>query len=288
MGTLEIHRRHGPAFQKEDLKLLALAADKAAQAVELHRLKLRRLDEDRLAAIGQMLSSVLHDLKAPMTIISGYAQMMASMEDATARKEFGGHILKQFDIMNAMIHEVMAYARGETSILVRKHTVHQFISDLTPHLEEILGPHVALNIDLQYRKKACFDSVKLQRLVTNIARNARQAMPQGGTFTLAISRKAHSLVVALKDTGRGIDKGIRNKLFDPFVTTRSTQGGTGLGLAIVKKIVDEHQGTIAYHSEPQQGTTFIVDLPIKGPNLEASRDAPPAEPQKKQPETQEV
>lgn len=266
LGGLHVVGSAPSSFSGDEVKLLELVSGKAARAYETHRLKKERMNESRLAAIGRMLSSVLHDLKAPMTIVSGYAQMMASTPEEEVREKYSESILTQFEVMNDMIHEVVAFARGETNILARNHHVHEFFGELEPHLSQILeGKNVGLDIRLEYRNKACFDSVKMRRLVLNIARNAVQAMEEGGELSIRSVREGSELVLVFSDTGSGIDPDIAARIFDPFVTSRGSQGGSGLGLAIVKKIVDEHCGRVEFAGRKNGGTTFTVRLPLEGP-----------------------
>src|SRR5262249_58189297 len=182
----------------------------------------------RLASIGQMLAGVLHDLKTPMTIVSGYAQLMAQIDDPEQRAQYVEQILKQFDSMSAMTREVLAFARGESNVLVRKVFLHKFLAEVERHLKhEFAGKEVKLVIDAGYRGAAFFDEQKVMRVVHNIARNGAQAMPAGGTFTLVTRLEDDSLVLELTDTGSGIPVEMEGRLFELFATA-GKQGGNCL------------------------------------------------------------
>src|SRR5262249_15257670 len=184
LGVIELLDKQGAGFDDEDLKLLVLIAGQASRAIQIARAKEERLNQSRLASIGQMLAGVLHDLKTPMTIVSGYAQLMAQIDDGEQRAQYVEQILKQFDSMSAMTREVLAFARGESNLLVRKVFLHKFLAEVERHLgHEFAGKGVKLVIDAAYRGVAWFDEQKVMRVVHNIARNAAQAMPGGGTFT---------------------------------------------------------------------------------------------------------
>ena len=269
LGVIELLDKTGPRadFNEEDLKLLLLIAGQATRAIQLARAKEERVNQSRLASIGQMLSGVLHDLKTPMTIVSGYAQLMAQIDDGEQRAQYVEQILKQFDQMAAMTREVLAFARGETNVLVRKVFLHKFLAEVESHLaHEFAGKGVKLQIGAGYRGIAYFDEQKILRLVHNIARNAVQAMPGGGTFRIATRTEGDDLAFEFTDTGGGIPPEMEGRLFDLFATSGKKEG-TGLGLAIVKKIVDEHGGKIAYETRrgPQGGTSFFVRLPLEKP-----------------------
>ena len=101
----------------------------------------------------------------------------------------------------------------------------------------------------------------MKRVISNIARNAADAMPEGGRFTLVADRDGDQLVLRMSDTGTGVAPEIHERLFESFVTTGKT-GGSGLGLAIVKRIVDAHGGTVEFKTRAGKGTTFEVRLPL--------------------------
>jgi signal transduction histidine kinase len=251
-------------FSEGDLKLLTLIAGQASRAIQLAKNRSERENQNRLASIGQMLASVLHDLKTPMTIISGYAQLMAQMQDAGQREQYVDQILRQFDLMSGMTREVLAFARGETNVLLRKVYLHRFLDEVMTQLEHALaGRNIALGLDASYTGVAYFDEQAMLRLVHNLARNAAEAMPRGGEFRIATRSEAENLILTFADSGPGIPAELEGRLFELFATAKP--GGTGLGLAICKKIVDEHGGDISCQSVPGQGTTFRVRLSLARP-----------------------
>ena len=266
VGAIALYNSHKPGgFSQDDRALLRLISANASTAVRLFRSRIERERSERLTTIGRLLSGVMHDMRTPLTVISGYVQLMATAPDATQRAEHGRLILKQFDLISAMQREVLEFARGERSILVRKVYLAKFFEDLEKQLRsEIDGTRVELEMQIEDRGVARFDESKLTRVLHNLTRNAVEAMgSRGGKLTVRVSREGTDLVVAVSDTGKGIPKEIEDKLFLSFVTS-GKRGGTGLGLAIVKKIIDEHAGSIAVKSTAH-GATFTVRLPQDGP-----------------------
>lgn len=249
--------KEAAGFSHSDLKLLTLIAGQASRAIQIARAKEERENQSRLASIGQMLASILHDLKTPMTIISGYAQLMAQMDDPQRRKQHVNLILRQFDLMSGMAKEVLAFARGESGILIRKVYLNRFLPAVERQLEHVLKEHgISLVVEPHYEGVAYFDEQKILRLIYNLAQNAAEAMDFGGELRLRTHADAAYVYFEISDTGPGIPAELEGRLFDAFSTGR--KGGTGLGLAIVKKIVDEHDADISYESKPNQGTTFRV------------------------------
>jgi signal transduction histidine kinase len=265
IGAIEIidqrrTARDGAVWSDADLKLLVLIAAQAASAIGLSRRRSEQSNRDRLASIGRMLAGLLHDLKTPMTIISGYAQLMAASDDGVQREQYVEQIQRQFDLMAGMTKEVLAFARGDTDLVVRKVYVNRFMEELNTQLgAATAGRGVELTVEPRYDGIAYFDEQKLLRVFHNLARNAIEAMPDGGRLHVESSQDGDSLVWSVKDTGPGIPPELRGRLFELFATGK--KGGTGLGLAIVKKIVDDHRGTITCDSD-SSGTKFVIRLPM--------------------------
>jgi len=269
IGGIEIidqrsSQRDGDAgWGDDDLKLLVLIAAQAAQAIGMARRRSEQSKSDRLASIGQMLAGLLHDLKTPMTIISGYAQLMAIADAGDVREKYVEQIQRQFDLMAAMTREVLAFARGDTDLVVRKVYLHRYAEELGTQLGAALqGRGVELAIGLKFDGVAFFDEHKLLRVFHNLTSNALDAMPDGGKLSIVIDRDGDTLVMSVADTGPGIPPAIQHRLFELFATAR--KGGTGLGLAIVKKIIDDHHGEIRCDTGPT-GTTFTIRLPLTRP-----------------------
>jgi signal transduction histidine kinase len=214
-----------------------------------------------MASIGQMLSGVLHDLQTPMTTIGGYVQLLEVEDDSGNKKEYSEIIQRQFDQIHAMTRETLAFARGEQELLVGKVYMQRFLEEMEAYLRRDLeGTGVELRMLPSYDGAARFDENKMKRVVSNIARNSAQAMPQGGRFAFGVEREDDELVFRFQDNGPGIPDEIADRLFDEFVTA-GKEGGTGLGLAIVKRIAEEHGGGVHFESRPGRGTTFEVRIP---------------------------
>ncbi|TNE43887.1 MAG: GAF domain-containing sensor histidine kinase [Deltaproteobacteria bacterium] len=265
-GAIELLNKQSPqGFVEDDLRLMQLIAAQISRAIEIGSQRDKQVRENRLATIGQLLSGVLHDFKSPMTIISGYAQMISQATDPVKRKKYSNAILKQIEQLNQMTREVLAFARGDSTLLVRKVSWVQFLQEVEQHLlQEFNDGSIHLHIENTYKGNMHFDEIKIQRMISNLARNAGQAMKSGGTFELQAEQDGDFLSLTFRDTGGGIPPEIQATLFDTFVSSKSSEG-SGLGLAIVRKIVDDHGGNINFTSTPGVGTTFHVKLPIQGP-----------------------
>ena len=248
------------AFTGEDENLMQLVGANVSTAVRLFFASQARERGERLTSIGRLLSQVIHDFKTPMTVISGYVQLMADASDPKKRHEFSEEVLKQFDVLTGMQREVLEFARGERTLFVRRVYLHKFFGDLRRQLElELNGTPIELKLNVDTKVVARFDEARVARAVHNLCRNAIEAMGKGGVLTLTSKMEGKALLIAVSDTGPGIPPEIEHRMFQSFVTL-GKEGGTGLGLAIVKKIVEEHGGTVSVKSSPR-GATFELRLP---------------------------
>ncbi len=256
----------GGAFDEADVSLLRLVSANVSTAVRLFNANKSRERSERLTSIGRLLSQVIHDFKSPMSVISGYTQLMADADERHVRAEYSEEILKQFDVLTAMQREVLEFARGERAIFVRKVYLNKFFSDVRRQLAiEVAGQPIELSFQVDSKLVARFDEGRLARVVHNLARNAMEAMGDaGGVLTIGARMDGQDLLISVTDTGPGIPKAIEGQLFQSFVTMGKA-GGTGLGLAIVKKIVEEHGGTISV-SSTSAGATFELRLPQVAPS----------------------
>jgi signal transduction histidine kinase len=253
----------GRSFDAEDLSILRLVAANVSTALRLFNANSAREREERLSAIGRLLSQVIHDFRAPMTVISGCVQLLAEAEDKKKRQEYSEEVLKQFDVLSAMQREVLEFARGERTIFARRVYLKKFFADLARQIElEIEGRPIELELDVDTKLVARFDEGRVARALHNLARNAIEAMGDlGGRLVLRARLEDADLVIHVTDTGPGIPKEIEGRLFQSFVTA-GKQGGTGLGLAIVKKIAEEHGGSVRASSS-SNGASFELKLPQK-------------------------
>lgn len=263
-GALELlNKAHGRAgFTDDDMKLASVIAGHVSTSIRLGRARERRERQERLSTIGQLLSSVLHDLRGPMTVITGYARFLGEEPDSNERARLIQSIQRQVELINAMTGEILAFARGDTKLWVRKVYLREFFDELLAQLKlQLDGRGMDVELRLHDHGVAWIDQHKVQRAVHNLARNAAQAM-QGrhGHFTIDVDRGPNgALVMRFTDDGAGVPEAIRERVFESF-TTHGNPGGTGLGLAIVRKVVEDHGGTIELNSRPGE-TVFTISLP---------------------------
>ena len=219
--------------------------------------------QDRLAAIGRMAASIAHEIRNPLAAMRGSIQMLRSEMDSDSHQtELMEIILRESDRLNRIITDFLSYARPRSLVQSTVNVgelLHQTFA-LLRHSPEILGGQ-AIEEDLpEEAVYADADEGQLRQVFWNLARNALQAMPYGGTLRAELEKNSDDrLRISFSDTGRGMTPDQVEHLFEPF---SSTTGGTGLGLSIVYQIIRDHGGTINVRSREGQGTTITIELPV--------------------------
>ena len=217
---------------------------------------------DRLSALGELSAGMAHEIRNPLGSIKGAVEILKddySVDDA--RYEFIQILLKETDRLNRIVQEFLEFAKSKQPDFQQ--------ADLNEALESVLtltsqearkgGTTVRKQLDPAIGKRS-LDAGMLKQAFLNLVLNAIQAMPEGGELTVKSRILNEMIEVMIRDTGSGISEENRKKLFSPFFTTRKQ--GTGLGLAITYRIIEKHRGTIDVVSEPGQGATFTVKIPI--------------------------
>ena len=245
-------------FRQDDINLVTSFTSQIARSIETMRLRDEKMKADRLASIGNMMSTIVHDLRTPMNNIYGFVDLLQEEDDAELREEYAGIIIEQIKTLTNMTTDVLDFAKGKTSILPVKAAVDKLILNFTKLFEkDVRKKGFEFETSCNADAMIYVDPEKVNRIFMNIMKNALEAMEPGGKFSISAERMNGEVEICLSDTGAGIPAEIRDRLFDSFVTS-GKEGGTGLGLAIVQKLVHEQKGRIEVESEPGKGTTFKI------------------------------
>lgn len=219
---------------------------------------------ERLSLVGSMASSIIHDLKSPIGVIRCCADMLATQHPDPRSEELTTIINKSTDRMILMSEELLEFTRGDLHVELAEVSVETLLEELDDSAFHVLPKyHVALTQDIQYRGKLSIDVPRFVRLIDNLVKNARQAMPGGGRLGWHISREGQNALFKLQDTGCGIPKHFLPRIFEPF-NSHGKKNSTGLGMAIAKSVVEAHGGSIAVASVVGVGTTVEIRLPLAG------------------------
>jgi signal transduction histidine kinase len=247
-------------FRKEDVQLIRSLSSQIARSLETYRLREEKQKAEHLASIGNMMSTIVHDLRTPIGNIQGFVELMQEESDPELRAEFAGIVFEQVKALTSMTKDVLDFAKGKTSILPVKYPVDKIIKQFAATYEkDVVKKGFEFNTDCQTTSMVYVDPEKINRVFMNIMKNALEAMEKGGRFSIVAAEQNGEVVFNLSDNGPGIPEEIKNNLFESFVTS-GKEGGTGLGLAIVKKMIEQHKGRIEVESQKNVGTTFKIYL----------------------------
>lgn len=247
---------------KDEIGELAAAFD--TMRTRLKGAQERLIHSERLSAVGQMASSIIHDFRTPMSTINLVVESLQQGRPTTPERiqEWYRIIRESVLRMVNMAQELLDFSRGEMRLDKTEFSVDEFISLVEKSVKlNLERSKITLRVERQYTGPAIFDPDRLHRALVNIINNAQDAMPSGGTVQVTSLRMNGDVGFTISDNGTGIPPEIKEKIFDAFVTAGKKKG-TGLGLAITKRIIDQHGGTIEVESEMGKGTTFRIRIPV--------------------------
>jgi PAS domain S-box-containing protein len=220
---------------------------------------------EKLAAIGELVAGVAHELNNPLTGISTFAQLLLEDELEGEQLESVSLIKREADRAIGVIRDLLLFARktDERDVTVDVNTIVQHTVRLRALASRSNGIEVHMQLD-QSAPKARGDEQKLQQVLLNLLVNAESALRDAKVRHLSVTtrRKNGAVVIVVADTGHGMPPSVSEHVFEPFFTTKPPGEGTGLGLSVSYGIIQAHGGTISVDSTPDVGTTFTISLPL--------------------------
>jgi len=238
--------------------------DISAQRMLEHQM----LATQRMEAVGRLAAGVAHDFNNIITVVRSYADLVAQAIDGSDRQacEDLEVIIDAADRASRLTSQLLAFSRRQVRE-VQIVDVNDAIVGLQKMLKRLIGEDVIVIMDLAPNvPPVVVDPAQLDQVVLNLAVNARDAMPRGGTLTIVTAARDDRqgrrwAQLSIADDGEGMDPQTRQRIFEPFFTTKQTRGGTGLGLSTVYGIIRQSGGVIDLETVPGEGTTFTVSLP---------------------------
>ena len=252
-------------------------SDLNREMIEKTHMKERLAQSQKLDAIGQLAGGVAHDFNNALTGISGAAQILETLNRDGESASYIQMIIESSDKAAALTAKLLAFGR-KTQLIKREADLHEIIDDALLILERSLDKKISIELSLNAAPSQIWcDSPAIQNIILNLGVNAAQAMKKGGRLTIGTENRDLSPVdcrnssfelepgpyveLTVKDTGPGIPADIRDKIYEPFFTTKERGEGTGMGLASVYGTVQDHRGAIIMESSPEKGTCFTLLLP---------------------------
>lgn len=232
---------------------------------------MRRLEErlqrrDRLAAMGEVVGRIAHEIRNPLGSVELFASMLRKdLREDPERRRYAEHISMAVQAMDRLLSNLLVCTKPNCPRLDWQATEPLLRDTLTlaAHATTRANLEIEIHADDTVPRIWC-DAAQIKQVLLNLILNAVEAMPDGGTLRITVAAEregevASSVRLAVSDTGVGIEPGIRSRLFDPFFTT--SEEGTGLGLAIVHAIIEGHRGRVEVDSTVGRGSTFTIVLP---------------------------
>jgi len=307
MESRSVVHREDDAFIRKDGSFLPVAYTSAplktgseiagavvvfSDITERRQLEEQLLQSQKMEALGRLASGIAHEFSNALSVVSGYAELalegLAKNHPARAKIQ---EVLVATGRAAGVTRQLLAFGRTQV-IEPRVLDLNTLVGEIEEMLRRLLGEDIELAIRLAPdlgRIKA--DAGQVQQVILNLAVNAREAMPRGGKLTIETRniemdeefargfvdvRPGHYVLLAVSDTGVGMDQATRAHIFEPFFTTKQVGRGAGLGLASAHGIVKQSGGHIWVYSEPKFGTTFKVYWPLMGEAASPLKLTPPS------------
>lgn len=257
--------RGGRIFNQEKIYLLHLFVENAVRAIKNSELNAKLIQKEKLSAIGEAISMVMHDIKTPIAQIQSITDLIQDdPEDTESIVELSNDILLASEHAMDIIYDVRDFVKN-ANLAKEPILISEYLEGIVKELEKNnKSKSVSIEVNAEQNLTGQGDPKKLKRVIVNLVNNAVEAMENHRTPSPKVSisgfREEGNIFLSIQDNGPGIPEKIKGKLFEPFVTNGKANG-TGLGLAIVKQIIEAHQGSISVDST-SDGATFQISLPV--------------------------
>ncbi|HTR80203.1 MAG TPA: ATP-binding protein [Bacteroidota bacterium] len=262
IGVFQMLNKKGGPFTGEDEEFINALSIHASIAIENARLAQEMVNNERLSAVGRMASTIIHDIKNPMGTLRVYAQVMKKKSGNEEAAKLADEMIHQVDRFVNMAQEILDFSRGVSATNIQETEFGEVMEGVLAFIEKDLTKrNIKLEKNLGFQGKVKLDTDKVVRVFYNIASNAADAMPNGGSLIVTTEDAGGMVKVDFKDTGTGMPEEVKRRIFEPFVTY-GKKHGTGLGMAIVKKVMDDHKGKIEIETEMGKGTTIRLLFPL--------------------------
>jgi len=239
------------------------------------------LQTEKMAALGQLVSGIAHELNNPLTAIMGYAQLLLGHGLAAPQQSEAGKVFHEAERARRIVKNLLYFARENKPERTRVDLNEIVERTLALRSYELRVENIVVECDLAaHLPETMADPYQLQQVVLNLLMNAEQALlqdrGQGHVSIRTHLAPGNKIALEISDDGPGIPPAIASRIFDPFFTTKPSGVGTGLGLSIVYGIVKQHGGEVSFENHRGAGTRFIVELPVLPAVEEEKIVEPPA------------
>jgi len=249
-----------PIFAIDNITMYAVALF-VQDITELQALR-RELDRmDRLSLVGEMAASITHEIRNPMAVVRGYVQLLQERSEA-AQREYFSIVLEELDRTNKIISDFLTLAQNKREQRL-SYSLNDVIQELVPLIQadaNLRGQTLIVELS-DNLPQFQINETEIKQLLLNISRNGMEAMQQDGVLTIKTLFVHHQIILLISDTGLGIPDELKQKIFEPFYSSKRM--GTGLGLPLCANIVHRHNGNIHVINNEGQGTIFQIVFPLE-------------------------
>lgn len=275
------------------------AIESIRDITEHRKLESQLRQAQKMESLGTLAGGIAHDFNNILTSLMGYATLVQmKMDEADPLRQYVGQVLSASEKAADLVRGLLAFSRQQ-SVRLAPLSINDTIKGTEKLLKRLLTEDIGLHTSLATGETIVLaDRSQIDQILFNLATNARDAMPKGGTLSIAtdvltldagfvrthgFGQEGRYVLITVSDTGMGMDEATKENIFDPFFTTKETGKGTGLGLSTVYGIVRQHNGHITVYSERDVGTTFHIYLPVA--NEAGKKETPVQAPVEKGSET---
>jgi two-component system NtrC family sensor kinase len=232
---------------------------------ELREIQQALLQSEKLAAMGRLTSQIAHELNNPIYGIMNTLELLKTeIPPESKRRRILELSLSEIQRLSEMLRNMLSFSKPEEETRKRL-SLNELLEGILLMMErQMRESNIRVVLDLDHQIPEVMASTnQMRQVMLNMFKNAKEAMPHGGTLTVRTAKEDQKVSVHIQDTGVGIPEEIRNKIFEAFFTTKQKVKGVGLGLSVCYGIIRDHGGEIRVESEEGKGTTFIISLPVE-------------------------
>ena len=232
---------------------------------ELQEAQRRLVRQERLSSLGKFSSMIIHDLRNPLSVIKGYADMLElKLGDGSPNlSKYASHIRRETARLTGLINELLDFSRGEIRLAYSPVTISELFDQIRENCEPgFASKGIETTWTIGFEDSSLMDEERMIRALINIMDNARKACERNGHIDVSADKDGDCLLILVKDDGVGMSEETLQHVFDPFYSA-SDRGGTGLGMHIVRTVVEAHGGEVDIKSFVGEGTEISIRLPLR-------------------------
>lgn len=296
-STLHIHGDHGgtPLYVETKAYPLKDTQGRVVSAIEIINdiTEKRKLEEQlrqsqKMEAVGTLAGGIAHDFNNILTTILGYSEFITDEVDKDSRlRHYIDMVTSSATKASKLTQSLLAFSRKQV-IYPEPININEIIEKMHSMIARLIGEDIEVKCRVSEETLVVSaDGVQIEQIIMNLANNARDAMPEGGTLVITcepinvdeqyvethgFGKPGRYVLITVSDSGTGMDRDTVEHIFEPFFTTKAVGKGTGLGLSVVYGIIKQHNGFINVYSEPGVGTTFKIMLPLSSSAIKAKAE----------------